>query len=138
MPSADHVLPGRFTRPLGLLTVAYTIVLVVATHYPKPEDLLGPDPPSDKTLHFIAYGLLGLLAAATLAAAGRWSLRTVGVLAAGLAVFAALDEATQPAFGRAADVWDWAYDLIGLIAGIIVVAVVQPSLTAAKAAGGPQ
>jgi len=138
MPSADNALRSRFARPLALLTLAYTVVLVGATHYPKPEDLLGPDPPSDKTLHFIAYGLLGLLAAATLAAVGRWSLRAVAGLFIALAVFAALDEATQPAFGRAADVWDWAYDLIGLSAGIVVVAVVQPSLTAAKAAGGPQ
>jgi len=136
MPSADHVLPGRFTRPLGLLTVAYTIVLVVATHYPKPEDLLGPDPPSDKTLHFIAYGLLGLLAAATLAAVGRWSLRAVAGLFIALAVFAALDEATQPAFGRTADAWDWAYDLIGLAGGLAIVAFARLRMIAP--AGGPQ
>jgi VanZ family protein len=136
MPPADPAGWSRLSRPLALLTFAYTLVLVVATHYPKPEELLGPNPPSDKTLHFVAYGLLGLLAAATLAATGRWSLRTVGALAAGLAVFAVLDEATQPAFGRTADVWDWAYDLIGLAAGIAVVAVAR--LRMITPAGGPQ
>jgi VanZ family protein len=123
MPPADTALPGRFAPPLAFLTLAYTLVLVLATHYPKPEDLLGPDPPSDKTLHFIAYGVLGILAMATLAASGRRSLGAAAMLLITLAILAAVDEATQPLFGRTAELWDWVYDLMGLGTGVAIVAI---------------
>ena len=87
--------------------------------------MLGPDPPSDKTLHFLAYGLLGLAVATTLAASGRWSLRAAIIALGTLAVFAVLDEVTQPWFGRQAEPLDWVYDLIGLTVGIAVVAAVH-------------
>ena len=120
----------RFLRPLAGLTAAYTAVLVFATHYPKPEQLLGRNLPSDKTLHFLAYGALGLLAAALVAVSGRWSARRVVLLAAGLAAFATIDEVTQPWFGRSAEPLDWVYDLIGLAAGITaIVAVVALNAT---------
>jgi VanZ family protein len=124
----DHSPPAR--RPplradlLGLTTAAYALVLVFATHYPKPEQLLGPNAPGDKTLHFIAYGVLGLLAAATLAAWRGWSVRDGLRLAATLAAFGAIDEMTQPFFSRAADPLDWVYDLIGIACGLAAVAAV--------------
>lgn len=124
MPAAtDSARRHAYAWPLAALTAAYGIVLVFATHYPKPEDLLGPNPPSDKTLHFVAYGLLGAMVSASLAAAGRWSVRTAAATLVGLAAFAAIDEATQPLFGRHADVLDWVYDLVGLAAGLAVAAV---------------
>jgi VanZ family protein len=104
MPPADTPLPGRFARPLTMLTVAYTLVLVLATH-------------------FIAYGVLGVLAMAALAARGHRSLRAAAMLLLWLATLAAVDEATQPLFGRTAELWDWVYDLIGLTAGVAVVAI---------------
>ena len=115
----------RLARPLAAVTAAYTLVLVFATHYPRPEELLGPNPPSDKTLHFVAYGLLGLFVAATLAAAGRWSRASAGWLLVALSAFAALDEATQPLFGRSAEPLDWVYDVIGVATGIAVVALAR-------------
>lgn len=117
MPVAEPAL-RRFLRPLAALTAAYTALLVFATHYPRPEELLGPNPPSDKTLHLAAYGVLGLLAAALAAVSGRWVARNGAVLAAGLAAFAAIDEVTQPWFGRAAEPLDWVYDVIGVALGI--------------------
>jgi VanZ family protein len=123
-----------FARPLAVLTAGYVLVLLFATHYPRPEQFLGTDPPSDKTLHFLAYGLLGLLAAATLAAAGRWSWRSVAILVVGLTIFAALDELTQPAFGRSAELLDWVCDLIGLAVGIGLVALAR---SAAKRGQSP-
>ncbi len=73
---------------------------------------------------------LGLLAAALVAVSGRWSARRVAVLAAGLAVFAAIDEVTQPWFGRSAEPLDWVYDLIGLAVGITaIVAIVALNAT---------
>lgn len=35
-----------------------------------------------------------------------------------LSLFAAVDEITQPIFGRHADGVDWAFDQMGLVAGI--------------------
>jgi len=128
----------RFLRPLAGLTAAYTGVLVFATHYPRPEQLLGTNLPADKTLHFLAYGALGLLAAALVAVSGRWSARRVAALAAGLAAFAAIDEVTQPWFGRSADPLDWVYDLIGLAAGIAAIAALNATLRSSRTRpGGP-
>lgn len=127
MPVALSTL-RRLLRPLAALTGLYTAVLVFATHYPRPEHLLGVNRPPDKMLHFLAYGALGLLAAALLAVAGRWSPGRVAILAVGLAVFAAIDEVTQPWFGRSAEPLDWVYDLIGVATGIAVIAVMNALL----------
>ena len=52
--------------------------------------------------------------------------------------FAAIDEVTQPWFGRFAEPLDWVYDLIGLAAGIAAVvalkAILRPSIARP---GGP-
>ncbi|MGI9177030.1 MAG: VanZ family protein [Pirellulales bacterium] len=110
-------------RMLATATAIYTFVLVFATHYPKPEELLGPNAPSDKMLHFMAYAALAILAGATLAMASRWSMRTALVLALGLAAFGAVDEITQPFFSRDAEPLDWVYDCIGVVGGLLAVAV---------------
>lgn len=123
MPVADPLPGRRFFWPLCAVTVGYAAVLVWATHHPKPGDLLGPNPPPDKLLHFGAYGVLGFLVAATVASSGRWSRRTAVILAVCLALAGGVDEATQPMFGRSADALDWVYDIIGLFAGIAALAV---------------
>jgi VanZ family protein len=120
MPATNAPALRRLAKPLAACTAAYTVVLVAATHYPNPQELLEYNSlvQSDKTLHFIAYGILGLLVGATLASAGRHTLRTLALALLALALFAAVDEATQPLFGRYADVLDWGYDCIGLVGGI--------------------
>ena len=106
----------------------YGMILVVATHAPANDvqflaraaenDLLD----ADKLLHLIAYGVLGVLAG--LAYGGRWrNASTAAVwLFPLLATWGMMDEATQPLFGRLADVGDLIYDIlgswIGLTAGI--------------------
>jgi len=117
-------------RLLVTLTIAYTVVLVTATHYPKPGDVLDllPATPSDKALHFIAYGILATLVGSTLIVAERWTARSLATMVVCLAAFAAVDEATQPLFGRYADVLDWGYDCIGMAVGILLVAVIQQPL----------
>lgn len=104
-------------------TGAYAAILVAATHYPKPEQFLGSNPPSDKLLHFVAYAVLGCLAAIAVRARSRLTGKKALALAAGLAVFAMLDELTQPIFGRVAEPLDWVFDLIGLAIGIGAVAI---------------
>jgi len=117
-PAPSPRIRGRLARLLAALTAAYTVVLVLATHYPRPEQFLGANPPSDKALHFMAYGALALLAGGTLALARRWSAARAAGLGGLLAAFAAVDEITQPFFGRHADGVDWAFDQMGLVAGI--------------------
>jgi VanZ family protein len=112
----------RTARGLAVVTAAYAVLLFAATHYPRPEEFLGRRAPSDKLLHFVAYGILGFLAAATLRASGRWSGRAAGWLFAALAVAAVIDEVTQPLCSRAAEPLDWVFDCFGLAAGIALIA----------------
>lgn len=111
-------------RIAAAATAAYTAVLVFATHYPKPQELLGAHAPSDKTLHVTAYAVLALLVGLTLVAARRWTRAAVVRAAGGMAILGALDELTQPLpwFGRAADPLDWLYDLGGIALGLATVA----------------
>ena len=117
------------SRLFALATGAYTVVLVCATHYPRPEELLGPNAPSDKTLHFIAYAGLATLASATLFVSGRWTVWTAGWLGAAMAAFGIVDELTQPLFSRSAEPLDWVYDCIGISGGLLAVAAVVFTIT---------
>lgn len=113
---------GRLARLLALVTGGYTLFLVLATHYPRPEEFLGPNPPPDKLLHFVAYGGLAVLAAGTVALARHWSARRAAGLVGMLAAFAAVDEITQPLFSRASERMDWVFDCVGILGGIAIVA----------------
>lgn len=113
---------GWLARLLALVTGGYTLFLVLATHYPRPEEFLGPNPPPDKLLHFVAYGGLAVLAAGTVALARHWSARRAAGLAGMLAAFAAVDEITQPLFSRASERMDWVFDCVGILGGIAIVA----------------
>lgn len=124
-PAVDLPAPvrGRLARLLAAFTGGYTAFLVLATHYPRPEEFLGPNPPPDKLLHFIAYGGLAVLAAGTVALARHWSARRAAGLAGLLAAFAAVDEITQPLFSRASERMDWVFDCVGIVGGLVAVAV---------------
>ena len=118
IPFPEGPLPRPWPAVFALGAVVYTGILLFATHHPRPGELVGTPLPSDKTLHFIAYGLLGGAVGAAVAARGGWGLRAAAAWCAGLAAFAAIDEATQPLFGRYADVRDWVFDDIGLLVGV--------------------
>ena len=111
-------------RLVTLVLVAYWLTLITATHIPHV-----PDPlrilPSDKLLHFAAYAVLGTLVG--LAWSLRWVLgwRAVLGLWLPLAVHGALDEVTQPYFGRHAETSDWYADIGGAAAGLAAVAAAQ-------------
>ena len=121
-PAQSTSIRGWLARLLAALTAAYTLILVLATHYPRPEQFLGANPPSDKALHFMAYGVLALLAGGTLALARRWSAVRAAGLGGILAAFAAIDEVTQPLFARDAETLDWVFDCVGIGIGLAVVA----------------
>jgi len=119
-------LPRHLRTVFTVCFWAYGLILLIATHLPADNveflvraadyGLLELDP--DKLLHMAAYGVLGLLAA--LAYGGRWqTLSTAAItLFALLAAWGAVDEVTQPLFGRSADTNDWVYDLIGSLIGL--------------------
>jgi len=71
-------------------------------------------PGGDKLGHVGAYGLMGLLVFGLCRVRGSGATLSVG---AALVTVAALDEFTQPWWDRTADPWDWAADVVGLIAG---------------------
>jgi len=130
--STSSRLRGRIARGLAALTAAYTLVLVWATHYPQPERFLGANPPSDKALHFLAYGVFAVLAAGTTALARRWTAVRAAGLGAALAAFAMVDEITQPLFARAAEPLDWIFDCLGIAIGLGVVAVAVAGVRMAR------
>lgn len=121
---------------------AYLAVLTVATHVPRVDpaylETVGRVSPlePDKTLHLVAYGVLGLLAGIAFAA-GRTSDGVIRLFVA-LACWAFLDEFTQPLFGRGAEFLDWCHDLAGLAVGLAVaVAADRLRATLRRAADGP-
>jgi hypothetical protein len=117
-------LPRHVRTAFTVCFWAYGLFLLIATHAPARDvqfivraadyGLLDPD----KLLHMAAYGVLGLLAA--LAYGGRW--RPISTAAITLfvliAAWGAVDEVTQPLFGRLADANDWVCDLIGGAIGL--------------------
>ena len=124
-------------RMVEALTLLYALILEIATHWPyDPTSYLRmvlrtQQPPSDKILHFIAYAILAALLwacvrlrAATLPRATAWVIAII-------AVWAAVDEATQPFFYRAAERLDWVYDMGGAALGCAV-AVLGDRLLAAR------
>lgn len=104
-----------------ILWLAYALLLMTLTHLPKRDIERIPIHIWDKLAHFVAYFFLAVLTALAHPAATQWR-RPARVMAwlAGLLLFAALDEWTQPWIGRDCEFDDWLADAIGLGAGIIL------------------
>lgn len=111
---------------LRVVTAGYAAVLVVATYIPRLDVSIGVATavPPDKVLHLAAYGLRGawipggLLAAdVELGWCGRLPLAPTGI-----AAFALVDEIAQSMFGRDAEPFDCAADVVGAFAGLCVAA----------------
>src|SRR5205807_5855406 len=90
---------------------------IYLTHVQMPPTLPGPS--WDKAKHYLGYGAL----------AGAWYLsywlwrptsRRIGLVVLALgAAYGALDEITQPPFGRTCDFFDWLADMGGTLTAII-------------------
>ncbi|MCZ6698214.1 MAG: VanZ family protein, partial [Planctomycetota bacterium] len=75
---------------------------------------------NDKMLHTIGYAILGFLTAWMIGQAGvgdRW--RASALSLAGLFVYAAFDEMTQPLVGRSCEFSDWLADAAGAAIGTL-------------------
>ena len=114
-------------RPMGgparrrlLLGACLTIWLAafVATHLP-PRDVPRTGV-GDIYLHAAGFFVLGTLLLLTLAAYGAARPRRAAVALLALAIYAALDEATQPLVGRTAAMSDWLADLAGTAAALLL------------------
>ncbi len=102
---------------------SYVVILLTMTHLPRPPGVF--EGRNDKTLHFLAYFVLGCcayFAAAVTLPDRKWI--GVWLLISG-SLFALFDETTQPFFKRSADVFDWIADIIGLSAAMIVAMAIQ-------------
>ena len=107
--------PRRRRLLLGGLTVTWAAAFT-ATHLPPtniPTTGLG-----DVYLHAAGYFLLGGLLSLALAACGTQPARRIAVTLAVLAVYAVVDEATQPLVGRTAALSDWFADMVGTAAAV--------------------
>lgn len=94
----------------------YVGLAVTLTHVPRvPSELNGY---SDKSLHFVgyfAYGAFLYTAMGLTLPRQRFVWLIVLLILAG---WAALDELTQPYFGRDCDILDWRADMIGVTAAV--------------------
>jgi len=118
-------------RPLknfvDYIAVLYACILETATHWPYDPAaylrlaLRTERPPSDKTLHFVAYAILASLLCVCARLRGMAELRATLAVMGVVAVWAAVDEVTQPFFYRAAEPLDWVYDMVGAALGCLVV-----------------
>jgi VanZ family protein len=102
-----------------MVLVAYLLALVASTHWPSELKSIQASY-FDKVIHFLAFAVLAWLVAWALRLDKGGSLQTAAVLVFAIAVFAALDEITQPYVGRQCDPLDWVADLAGATAGISV------------------
>ncbi len=106
-------------RPLILGgTAAFWLLMLVLTHLPEiPKDYdsgLG-----DKSEHRIGYMLLTVGLGLSLSAwQGPLGWRKLAMVIGIVGAYGALDETTQPLFGRTCDWYDWVADLQGCLLGI--------------------
>lgn len=108
----------RLRIPLLALLVLLWALAVTATHVP-PRAV--PDMGvSDKTEHIVGFlGLAGIFIV-TLTAWGVSLPARVTLTMFIMPIYAALDEWTQPPFGRDCDIYDWTADLTGTLTAILV------------------
>ena len=99
-----------------LVTVAILLPITVLSLYPA--DSLPSVPGTDKTHHFIAYGVLAFPIA--LARPERWLLLIVGLL-----MYSGIIELIQPYVNRYGEWLDLGANGLGLIGGVLIVAVAR-------------
>jgi VanZ like family len=106
----DH---GALSR--GVFAVA--VVVSLAVLFAPPSDVPDSPPGVDKVVHLLLFLLL--------AVTGRWAGVGRAVLAVALVLYAAGSEVVQglDAVGRSASVSDWLADVVGVLAGLAVWAV---------------
>jgi len=120
-------------RLLFGFALIYFAAMFLVTHGPLSEIQAEIQPmvwilPWDKSIHAAMYGggaflctLLLMVSSPMLWPSGFFRRRrSWGLLGLGLAVYALLDEVTQPVLGRQFEWFDWTADLAGIVGGFLV------------------
>lgn len=105
----------------SVLAIGYWLTLLIATHIPTPELVIGGAMEFDKLLHAGAYFVLAtvlFITARRLGSSNR--LRTGLLIVFGVIAYGAIDELTQPYFNRSCDLSDWIADSIGVLLAFAV------------------
>ena len=111
-------------------TGVFWTICVWLTHVAVLPPLPPPIPVYDKARHFLGYGAL---AGAWYLSYWVWKPQSTRIWLAVLvtsAVYGALDELTQPPFGRTCDFYDWLADMGGTATAIVAMTLI--SLAAAR------
>ncbi len=103
------------------LTLLYWGILFTLTHIPVTQ--VPQTGASDKMLHLIAYTILSFMVNSQLLVTRRWNRTSVLLAIVVLTLFAGFDELTQLLVGRSAEWKDWQADLIGILTGTTVCAI---------------
>lgn len=102
-----------------LILVIYWIFLFTLTTLPTVPIDLGFQW-QDKVNHTIAFTILSFLIYNYLSILKYSRKKNIIITFIVIAIYAAFDELHQPYFGRICDIWDFVFDLIGGIIGIIL------------------
>jgi VanZ family protein len=125
---------ARWYRWVLRALVAYIIAMVLSTHTPIERELITDTrwPGADKLAHVgIFCGFSFLLALVLLMRNVHRGVRAqltsaqYAWIAAGITIYAALDELTQPWTGRDRSFWDWIADLAGMGLGLVLFALIE-------------
>jgi VanZ family protein len=129
MPPATHASERirRLASRARTLAIVYTLVLFTATHLPSVPTMSFTW--SDKVEHYCAYAILTFfvllgweLSTGMLQAKHYFAVWLAGTL------YAAIDEVTQIPVGRTCDINDWAADMLGIVAGLLVFCMLRGTL----------
>jgi VanZ family protein len=121
MPAA----PPAIRWSLRIITATFWIICLILTHLPAPPEFL-PAADHDKIRHYLGFGLLAGMLYLTIAIArpisslrsflGSIAIRVLLILM----IYAAVDEITQPPFGRTCDFFDWLADTAGAATAVTI------------------
>ena len=115
--------PDRSRRAAWLMSLVfagYWLLLFASTHVPRDFPLL-PGEGTDKLVHMSAFlGLAALFAASWELSVGRLKVQHLIVIWLIVAVYAVVDEFSQPPFGRSCSIWDWVADMTGVGCGLLL------------------
>jgi VanZ family protein len=108
----------KFTWLFCAIAVA-TVVLILTHVPPKMLPKFLPGDNFDKLEHFTAYGVMSFLFLMAVKDIGRR--QTILLVIVGILAIGGMDELTQPWAGRSCDIFDWLFDLFGLMAACAAV-----------------
>jgi VanZ family protein len=106
----------RMARAALIILVVTCLAALTATHVP-PGDVPSTGM-SDKQMHVLGFLVLGSLVLVNLSCRSMTRARRIPLTLVILAVYAALDELTQPLTGRSCEGMDWVADMAGTAAAI--------------------